>query len=93
MVMWVYVQLHQPGLILIDIIMPGMSGPEIVKSLKMDQECKNIPVVFISGLMAEDDKSLKEEGLKIDGINYPILSKPYKSEQLLSMVKKYAKVE
>ena len=85
-----YVRLHHPDLILIDIIMPpDLSGLEIAKSLKADQELKDIPIVFITGLMVGDEDSLQEQGLNVDGIKYPILGKPYKSEQLLSMVRKY----
>ncbi len=83
---------YQPNLILIDILMSVFSGPEIVQFLKMDQRFKDIPAVFLSGLMTGDEKDFQEEGLMVDGAKYPILGIPYKSEQLLNIVKKYTKL-
>jgi DNA-binding response OmpR family regulator len=86
-----YVSTYQPNLILIDILMPNLNGPEIVQFLKMDQKFKDIPIVFLACLMTGDENILQGEGLKVDGVKYPILAKPYQSEQLLIMVKQHAK--
>ena len=82
---------HKPNLILMDIAMPDMPGPEIVKILRDDVLLSYIPVVFVTGLVASTDEELLNEGLNVEGIKYPILAKPYGSEQLLNVVKKYAK--
>jgi len=39
----------QPDLILLDIMMPGMSGYEVCKKLKDNPNTSNIPIIFITG--------------------------------------------
>src|SRR5690348_7323017 len=41
-------QQHMPGLILLDVMLPEMSGHEICKALKADDKTKNIPVIFLT---------------------------------------------
>src|SRR3990167_9849330 len=42
---WKAVQEHPPDLVLLDLIMPGMTGFEVLKNIKSDEKFKNIPVV------------------------------------------------
>ena len=58
---------QQPGLIFLDIILPEMSGLEILKQLKKDVKTKNILVVLFTNLSSE---SSKEEGKKLGAIDY-----------------------
>jgi DNA-binding response OmpR family regulator len=52
-----------PDLILLDIVLPGVSGLEILQKLKADQKFKSIPVVIFSNLGgAEDVKKAMELG-------------------------------
>jgi putative two-component system response regulator len=44
------VQLNPPDLILLDILMPGMDGRDVLAQLKADPEMRQIPVVMISSL-------------------------------------------
>jgi CheY-like chemotaxis protein len=39
---------NHPGLILLDIMLPEMSGLEICKALKADPETKSIPIIFLT---------------------------------------------
>ena len=41
---------ERPDLILLDCIMPGLSGPEVCKQLKEKTGTKNIPVIFLTTL-------------------------------------------
>jgi DNA-binding response OmpR family regulator len=84
-----HAQSNKPNLILMDIMLPGLSGPEIIKSLKESPQFKDIPVIFLTGLVTGDENSL-EEGIMVGAQMYQTLGKPYEIEKLLAAVKKYA---
>ena len=44
------VQTEKPDLVLLDVVLPGMSGIEVCKQLKKDPETKKIPVIFLTGM-------------------------------------------
>lgn len=45
----------QPDLILLDLIMPGMNGFEVLTKLKKNKKLKEIPVIIVSNLGQESD--------------------------------------
>ena len=61
-----------PDLILLDIIMPGINGYEVLAELKASEMTQDIPVIFISGLNSEDDE---KRGLTLDAADY--ITKPF----------------
>jgi DNA-binding response OmpR family regulator len=85
-----HARVNKPNLILMDIMLPGLSGPEIISSLKAEPYFKNIPVIFLTGLVSGGE-SLEDEGIMVGGAKYQTLGKPYEIERLLSIVKKFAK--
>ena len=62
-----------PDVILLDIIMPEMDGYDVITVLKSNEETKDIPVIFITGL--GDDYS-EEKGLSLGAADYMV--KPFK---------------
>ncbi|MDR2531873.1 MAG: response regulator [Oscillospiraceae bacterium] len=64
-----------PDVILLDIIMPGMDGYDVLAVLKSSEKTQNIPVIFISGLSNAVDE---EKGLTLGAADY--ISKPFNSE-------------
>lgn len=46
---------ERPDVILLDLLLPGMSGFEILSELKADDRTKNIPVIVLSNLSQNDD--------------------------------------
>jgi len=62
----------QPDLILLDVVMPGMSGFEVLVALKSNKITKNIPVIFISSLGDIQDEEL---GLSLGAADY--IGKPF----------------
>jgi diguanylate cyclase (GGDEF)-like protein len=62
----------KPDLILLDIIMPGMSGFEVIMQLKKNEETSAIPVIFITGLTGVVDES---QGLALGACDY--IQKPF----------------
>lgn len=61
-----------PDLILLDILMSGMSGFDVLNELKKSDNTKAIPVIFITGL---NENSNESEGLAIGAVDY--IRKPF----------------
>jgi CheY-like chemotaxis protein len=55
-------QTKQPDLILLDMLLPLMTGPDVLKALKKDPATKEIPVVVLTGLSEKNAGKLREEG-------------------------------
>jgi two-component system sensor histidine kinase/response regulator len=68
-----------PDLILLDVMMPGMSGHEICVRLKADEATRSIPVVLVTALSAVEDKV---EGLDLGADDF--VSKPVNRIELLA---------
>ena len=75
---------EKPDLILLDIIMPGMSGFEVLSQLKESQETKQIPVIIITGL---EDAENEEKGLMLGAVDY--ITKPFKDTIVLARIKNH----
>ena len=75
---------ESPDAILLDIMIPDMSGGEVAKLLRADSETKNIPIVFISVLLGDQGRKV----IDIDGTLYRAVSKPFYQPELLSALKK-----
>ena len=74
-----------PDLIVMDIMMPDIDGAEAVKLLKEDASTKEIPILFLSGIiMREDGKSNMD--INVGGDFYSALPKPFGAEELLTAV-------
>jgi CheY-like chemotaxis protein len=55
-------QEHKPDIILLDMILPKMSGPDVLKHLKHDPKTAEIPVVVLSSLTEKNRQKLVEDG-------------------------------
>ncbi|MBF0442615.1 MAG: SpoIIE family protein phosphatase, partial [Oligoflexales bacterium] len=66
-----------PDLVLLDMMMPGLSGEDFIKYMKDNSKYDNIPVIFITARSSEDDVIL---GLQMGADDY--LTKPIISEEL-----------
>lgn len=51
-----------PDLILLDMILPKMTGPEVLRHVKSEAKTKDIPVVVLSSLSEKNRQKLLEEG-------------------------------
>jgi len=60
---------EKPDLILLDLILPGIDGFEVLSKMKEDPALASIPVIILSNLGQKDDV---EKGLKMGAIDYLI---------------------
>jgi DNA-binding response OmpR family regulator len=51
-----------PDLILLDMLLPKITGLDVLKGLKSDVRTRNIPVIVLSGLSQANEAKLVEEG-------------------------------
>jgi DNA-binding response OmpR family regulator/DNA-binding CsgD family transcriptional regulator len=70
-----------PDLILLDVSMPEISGIEVCEKLKADYKTKDIPVIFLTGKIDQDDIV---KGFEAGGVDY--ITKPYSKNELLARV-------
>ncbi len=63
---------HQPDLILLDVMMPGIDGFEICRRLRQEERTQRIPIVFLTGLTTVEDEQHALELGAIDFIVKPI---------------------
>lgn len=80
------VKKKKPDLILMDVMLPGMNGAEAVKILKSEPIIKDIPVIFLTALVSNEEEVLGQDGLVVDGHQYKTLPKPFENERLLEVV-------
>ena len=75
-------RLVKPDIILLDIIMPGISGFETCSRLKADKNTVDIPVIFMTALDNTEDKV---KGFELGGVDY--ITKPVQVEEVLARLK------
>ena len=72
---------HRPGVITLDVLMPGMDGWSVLQTLKEDPQTATIPVVMVTIL---DDRN---RGYALGAADY--LNKPISREQIQSVIARY----
>lgn len=75
-------QKHQPDLVLLDVMMPEMSGFEVCEALRQDADIKRLPIIFLT---AKDDEASEVEGLTIGADDY--ITKPISTVKLVTRIK------
>ena len=77
----------RPDVIILDLMMPGLSGFEVCARVKMDPQTGGIPVLFVTALNQIADK---ERALAVGGDDF--LTKPVQCAELLARVEALLKV-
>jgi len=77
------VRLFRPDIILLDILMPKIGGVEVCKMLSGDPAGKDIPMIVVSALDTEKDRSTMKELGAID-----FLVKPLETKELVFRIEK-----
>ena len=73
---------HSPSLVILDLMLPGMDGFEVCKSLKRDAETARTPVIMLTARGEEVDRIV---GLELGADDYVV--KPFSFRELLLRVK------
>ena len=77
------IERRRPDLLVLDVMMPELSGPDLVKRLRQDEGAgPHLPVIFVS---ARDTTSAKVEALRLGADDY--VTKPFSVEELVERVK------
>ncbi|MCB9799706.1 MAG: response regulator transcription factor [Candidatus Omnitrophica bacterium] len=71
-----------PDLILLDLMLPGMNGIDICKTLKNNEKTSHVPVIMLTAKSEELDKVL---GLEIGADDY--MTKPFSPRELVARIK------
>ncbi len=77
-------QERSPSLIILDIMMPDMDGGEVADALRKDPRTKNIPIIFLSVLISEQEEKTRQRKDVTSS-----LAKPYNRVKLLNEIRKY----
>jgi DNA-binding response OmpR family regulator len=72
----------RPDLILLDVMLPGLTGNEVCKKLKADRSTEPIPIIFLTARSDEIDKMI---GFEIGADDY--VSKPFSPRELAARIK------
>jgi DNA-binding response OmpR family regulator len=62
---------EKPDMIFLDVLMPGMSGWEVLSSLRAEPATADIPVVMLTALNSEDDQIRGWEGGVVEYLTKP----------------------
>ena len=71
-----------PDLILLDVMMPGMDGYQVLRELRDNATTRDIPVIFVTAMDGTDDE---EKGLDLGAVDY--ITKPIRPAIVLARVR------
>ncbi|HKO94585.1 MAG TPA: two-component system response regulator [Polyangiaceae bacterium] len=79
---------NPPDVILLDIMMPEVSGHDVARSLKADPKTRDIPIIFLTALSSTEDETL---GLTLGAADY--ITKPISPPVVLARVETQLKLK
>lgn len=82
------IRLRPPDLILLDILMPDISGYDVCRELKSGENTRNIPVIFLSAL---DELSNKMRGFEVGAVDY--ITKPFQLNEVLARIETHLSLQ
>ncbi len=63
-----------PDIILLDVIMPGMSGLELCEKLKQDEQTQHIPIIFVTGVAGLEEQEKCWNAGAVDFVTKPFVA-------------------
>ncbi len=79
---------QRPHLILLDVMMPGLSGFEVCRQLKQDRATRDIPVIFVTARGDPEDETL---GLSLGAVDY--VAKPFHLPIVLARIRNHVNLK
>jgi signal transduction histidine kinase len=73
---------QHPDLILLDVMMPGLTGFEVCSHLKQNPDTAKIPVIFMTAL---SDLASKTKGFELGAVDY--ITKPFQEQEAIARIK------
>lgn len=73
---------HKPDLILLDVMMPGMDGYEVLTRLRDNSATRDIPVILVTGMDSAEDR---EKGIKLGAVDY--ITKPFDIDEIRARIR------
>ena len=74
---------EKPDLIILDVVLPGMNGLEVCKTIKKDDKLKNTPIILLTASL----ENLEEKAKECNADDYSL--KPFDPEVLMEKIKKF----
>ncbi len=79
---------HKPDIVLLDVMMPDLSGFDVCKIIKEDEAFADIPILFLTAL---DTLAGEIMGLELGGIDY--ITKPFEFDMLKLRVRNHIELK
>jgi PAS domain S-box-containing protein len=83
------VRAHRPDLVLLDVVLPDISGIEACRQIKEDQDLKDIFVILTSGIQTSSDHQANGLNMGADGF----IVKPISNKELLARVQSMVRIK
>lgn len=80
------IRAHSPDLLLLDQVLPGKTGVEVVQEVRGSDEYSKLPIIMVTGLSGEDDKVA---ALDLGADDY--VTKPFYPKELAARIKALAR--
>lgn len=74
----------RPDLVLLDIVMPGMDGADVLSAIRDDQNIKDTPIVFFTSIVKDEESGSQASFTS----GYSLLAKTATVAELLACIKK-----
>ena len=82
------VDIERPDLVLLDIMMPMMSGYEVCEQMKSNPETQNIPVICVSSAHTPD---ARKQSIRAGAAT--LVAKPFLPAELVAQIRRYLRKE
>ena len=76
-------QAFDPDVVLLDIVMPGLDGGELLAQIEADPELSKVPIILVSALVANEETTA---GAVAHSANRLIVAKPVKIQKLVTAI-------